>query len=513
MTNQDNNLFNAADYLIYQSNIQQSKQDKTAFYYKDKAYTYKQLFNLVKQYGQMLSNRGIKKGQPIGIILNDCPELIYSFWGAMIRGIVPILINPKFSLKEIDYIIKNSNIKLLITHQNNKEELSKLKDSVDQIYIEYLEIKELEELNPRRLQSTTSKEDLAFGICTSGSSGLTKIVMHQHIGLKECTQYYAQGTLGLKEDDIIYSVSKMSHSYGLGNSTFNTFSVGASSIVSSAENLSEIINNINKYQPTVFLAVPAIYDALLRISEIKKVNFQSVRLFVSAGERLLDQLWQRWYKKFGMGIIDGLGTTETLTTFISNTPETKKIGSTGKVVQGFNVKIVDEFNQEVPCGEIGNLLVAGDTVTPGYLKDNQLCKDHFYKGYLKTGDRFREDQDGFLWYEGRSKDTFKVNGRWVNAQQVEQTLLSSPWVKEAFVIEGKSDYEVSCVVAYLVLDEEVEASKEITIKIKSFLKQRLEHFKAPKIFHYISQIPRGATNKIKRVHLDDKYINLTVKGG
>lgn len=509
---ESDDIFNAADFFIRQCNLNINREAKTVFYNNNKIYTYAELEAIVNKYSCKFLDMGLKKKQRIGILLSDMPQFIFAFWGAIQVGVVPVLINVKLSKEDIIYIINESEIKLLITEKQFETiiDLSENAPLEKIILVKHLEMLTENSTNIQSLPKiTTTRDEVAFWIYTSGSNGRPKGVMHRHGSMAKCVDYYGRKTLGLNENDIVYSVSKMAHSYGLGNTTFHTLAVGAASVISNGETAFEVVETINKYKPTVFFAVPSVYASLLRIGDIEQICTESIRLCVSAGEVLPKSLWYRWKERFGLEIIDGMGTTESLTTFISNPIGAVRPGSTGKLVYGFDAKIVDEENKLVPNGIVGDLLVSGDTFMQGYWCSEENQK-RMVGTYFKTGDKFYMDESGYFWYAGRSIDVFKVNGRWVKASEIENILLDYTKIKETVVISEISENETTKIIAYIVIDNAIEASQELAEDIKRYVKSKLEHFKCPARIHFVTGIPKGPTSKIRRVKLREELIIFTV---
>lgn len=505
--------FNVADYIISKCNIGKNIENKTAFYYEDDEITYFNLRENVNKFANAFGKMRIKEGEHIGILLSDRPELIYSFCGAIKAGIIPVLINVRQNKENIEYIVEDSQIKLLITEKRLNKKIEYLKSSfLEKIIFAGRNLTAEEDINTiadncetSYVAAETSAEDVAFLIYTSGSNGKPKGVLHQHKTIPKCIEDYAKGILNVDESDIVYSISKMTHTYGLGNTTFQTFGVGASSVVSDGETVFEIIGNIKKYKPTIFFAVPSVYVSLLKMADNENLDLSSIRMFVSAGEALPKTLWEQWKERFGYEILDGLGNTESLTTFVSNRPGCIKPGSLGKTIKGYDIKIVDDNNKPVAVNTVGNCMVCGETFMKGYWNKAKKNDDLFVDGYFKTGDKFYIDEDGFLWYAGRNIDVFKVNGCWVKSFEIENVLISHDKIKEALVI-GQGGDNVTQLSAYIVVDDNVEPSIEFSKEVKRFVKARLEHFKCPKFINFVSEIPKGATGKIIRKKLPDELV-------
>lgn len=506
-------MSNATDFFKG-SDIERLCGEKAALYYNDLTFNYNELNGMINRYSNFFLSICSGSRERVGILLKDSPQFIFLFFGAIGAGIIPVVINTKYSTEEIGYIIEDSKISTLFTEPMQKQRLEKegrlghslkIIDLYDKGQNDFE--KQLDSCESAfNVQYTAADDEECFVLYTSGSSGRPKGVIHKTLSMAACSANFGSSVLGLKESDIIYSVSKMAHSYGLGNTTFLTFGAGAASVISRGENVFEVLENIKRFRPTVFFAVPTVYAAIISISDVEKVDLSSIRLFVSAGETLSASLWQKWKDRFNSEILNGFGTTELLTAAISNRVGEGKPGSAGVAVPGFDLKIVDGLNHLVNDGVVGDLLVSGDSLMKGYLYNTEKSGSDFIDSYLKTGDKFFRDSDGYYWYAGRVTDSFKVNGRWVKAQDIEEILLELPEVEALFVNGDFGHNDVTVITAYIKPASHIQPSETLVRKFKCYLKSRLEHFKCPRRFHFLSELPKGPTGKIKRGELDSKLI-------
>jgi benzoate-CoA ligase family protein len=503
--------FNASEYFIRTLNTEAGRANHPALFYKEEMYTYGEMERQINKYGNAILNKGIQMKERIAILVPDHPAYVFAFWGVIRTAIVPVLINTRLHIEDIRYILQDSQARLLITTRAWKQALGPLTSTeITGVLLIDEDAEPEESLQEWTAHSSdnlaaapTSRDDIAFWLYTSGSSGRPKGVLHLHHDMVICTELYGQGILKITEDDLLYSVAKLPFAYGLGNTTFLAFGAGAASVVSDAQNAMEIIEVIQRFRPTLFFAVPSAYQSVLHMSDIVALDTSPIRICVSAGEVLPRALWHQWQEKFGDEIVEGLGTTELLHIFISNRPGSVNAGSTGKAVPGYSVSVVDEYNNPVPPGTIGELMVCGESLMQGYWNRQEENERLMQGSCMKTGDKFYQDDDGYFWYAGRSIDLFKVNGLWVRAQEVENILLLHPKIKEASVNGEISQEQLTKVAAYLVLQPDAVPSEALSKDIIRFMKSRMEHYKCPSQFYYIPEIPKGPTGKIDRVRLRD----------
>ena len=349
----------------------------------------------------------------------------------------------------------------------------------------------------------TRYDDVAFWLYSSGTTGPPKGVIHLQHNLPYVGQTVASQTLGINENDLVYSTSKLFFAYGLGNSLAYPFTHGAAVLLDSEKPTPEyILSNLNQYRPTVFCAVPALYSVLLKyLSNRPDLEIDSVRRFTSAGEMLPPKIFSRWKAQFGREILDGIGSTEMMHIFIMNHPGRAKAGSSGQPVSGFDVRIVDSTGRSVPNGDVGDLMVRGESAALGYWRNHQKSKRTFRGEWVATGDKYTVDEDGYYWFIGRSDDLFKVAGRWVSPVEIEAVLLESSAVQESAVL-GKKDAEgLIKPVAFIVIDEQTTPEEDVTTDLRRFVEERLPRYKRPTKFVVVDSIPKTHTGKKQRFKL------------
>ncbi|WP_036486309.1 benzoate-CoA ligase family protein [Myxosarcina sp. GI1] len=528
------NVFNLADYLL-EANLQRGNENKFAFCDKDRTYTYSQLSNLVQRNAGLLTKLGVERENRVGILLTNCIESVVFFLGAIWLGAVPVPINPACSEEEIDYILQDSRIKVLLTSKAWAEKLELSRQlfvegdgetgrrgnrEIGYLLSDYLRhvllvdgersfLSLLEDSPELTSCAPTSPDEAAFWLYTSGSTGKPKGVIHAHRSALVCIEQYAKGILGLDPENVIYSVANIAFAYGLGNSLYFPIAVGATSVLSDANNAFDIIEDIHKYRPSVFFGIPSVYARILEVQEIAALDSSSLRLCVSAAEQLPKSIWQQWKDRHGIEICEGIGTTEFLHIFLSNRLGDSRSGSSGRPVPGYDVRVVDENGLLCEDEEIGELQVSGDSLMLGYWNQLQKTRQAIYGNTMKTGDKYKRDRDGWFYFMGRGDDLFKVNGQWISPFEIEAVLYQHPQVLEvAIVPEYSNGDRLTEISAHISLKSEQQPDVEIERSIRTFAKQHLPHFKTPKQIYFVESLPRTSTGKVHRQRLKHQKVKV-----
>lgn len=504
---------NVATVFIDQ-NVERGFGDKPAILQEDgSAVTYRDLQQLVNKTGNALAALGVEMENRVLILLPDGPEFVASFFGAIKRGAIPVPVNIMAKDTEYFYYLNDSRAKILIVHEQLLGEVEKIMSRLK--YIKHVVV--VGEPRPRYLSFhemigrasseleavETSKDDVAFWLYTSGSGGTPKGVVHLQHDMIYTSELYAKRVLGINQNDVTFSASKLFFAYGLGNAMYFPFSVGASTLLYPWRLKPEkIFELIHKFRPTLFFAVPTLYAAMLEVKDAeKRYDVGSLRLAVSAGEALPAELYHRFKKKFGIDILDGIGSTEMLHMFISNRPDDIKPGSSGKPVPGYEAKIIDEQGRTVATGEIGNLLVKGDSAAAYYWNKHDLTKRTIVGEWVVTGDKYYQDADGWFYYCGRTDDMLKVAGMWVSPIEVESALMAHPSVLECAVVGIRDSDGLVKPKAFVVLKQAIPSSPELPETLRCFLKEKLASYKCPHWIELVQELPKTATGKIQRFKL------------
>jgi acetyl-CoA synthetase len=346
----------------------------------------------------------------------------------------------------------------------------------------------------------THRDDMAFWMYSSGSTGRPKGIVHLQHDMAYTHAAYARHLLRLTEQDVCFSVPKIFFAYGLGNSITFPFSVGASSVLLPGQpKPAAIFEAIARYKPTVFFGLPTLYTGLTKAPEAKGADLASLRLAISAAEVLSADVFNAWKAMSGLEIVEGLGSTEVLHIYLSNTAERKRPGAAGKRVPGYEVVLRDSDGHEVADGEEGILWVRGDSNSPGYWnRPDKTAETMRAEGWIYTGDRFVRDVDGFHFFRGRADDLVKVSGQWVYPLEVELCLADHPAVRECAVLAVKQESELTALKAFVVLNDKTAASDGMTRALQDYVKGRLLPYKYPRLVTYLDDLPKTGTGKIDR---------------
>jgi 4-hydroxybenzoate-CoA ligase len=356
----------------------------------------------------------------------------------------------------------------------------------------------------------TLSDEVAFWMYTSGSTGDPKGVKHVHSNLMATAKLFGQGVLGIREDDVVHSAAKLFFAYGLGNAMTFPLSIGATAVLwPPRPSPNAVFEIMRKHRPTIFYGVPSLYTALLAHPDIGKgAGSDRLRICVSAGEALPAHIGERWREVVGVDVLDGIGSTELLQTFLSNRPGDIRYGSTGKPVAGYEARIVDDNGRELPVDEMGELIIRGPSAAEGYWNQRAKSRRTFVGEWTHTGDKYRRDADGYYYYCGRTDDMFKVSGMWVSPFDVEAALVSHEAVLEAAVI-GKQDADgLVKPKAFIVLKDGYVADDNLLETLKVHVKTQAGPWKYPRWIELRSDLPRTATGKIQRFKLRDEDLPL-----
>jgi benzoate-CoA ligase family protein len=318
-----------------------------------------------------------------------------------------------------------------------------------------------------------------------------------------CVDAYARGVLGIRDRDRCFSVAKLFFAYGLGNGMYFPLAVGATTILwPGPVTPPHVYELIERHRPTLFFSVPTHYAMLLaHASQGREFDLSSIRWGISAGEALPPAIFTRFYERFGVEILDGIGSTEVLHIFISNQPGHIRPGSSGRPVPGYEARIVDDDGTTVPAGEIGNLLIRGDSTCAFYWNRHEQSKDTIAGHWIRTGDKYRQDEDGYFWFAGRSDDMLKVGGIWVSPAELEHTMIEHPAV-HACGVAGRADHDTLIKpIAYIVLRAGISPTSELAADLQRFARERLAEYKRPRWVEFLDALPTTATGKIQRFKL------------
>ncbi len=472
--------------------------------------TFGQLAANVNRAGNALRGIGMARGDRMLMMVKDCPEFFYLFWGAIKAGIVPVPINTLFRAPDYIFVLEDSNCTGCVYSPEFAAEVVPALDAADPgpahrfategngTTLVSLMAEASDELDPAPATAT----DDCFWLYSSGTTGKPKGAVHAHRDMVVTSEFYGVSTLGVREDDISFSAAKLFFAYGLGNAMTVPLWVGASSVLLPGRPTPQsTFDAIERFKPTVYYGVPTLYAAQLKALETETRDLSSLRVCVSAGEALPADIYRRWKERAGVDILDGIGSTEALHIFISNRLDDIKPGYSGRIVTGYEARILDDDGNEVKPGDSGQLIIRGDSTAKYYWKNPEKTAATMVEGWLNTGDTYTRDEDGYFLYGGRNDDMMKVGGIWCSPFEIEAKLIEHPKVLEAAVVGRADDDEMIKPEAFIVLNDPADAGDETTEELLQHCKQGLAKYKYPRWFNFVESLPKTATGKIRRFQL------------
>jgi benzoate-CoA ligase family protein len=508
--------FNAAAYFV-DRNILEGRAQNIAIESGEECVNYQQLFERTNRAGEALRKLGVRPGDRVFLVLLDTPEFLYSFFGAIKIGAVAVPVNTQAKPHDYEYMLNDSRAPVAVVSESLLPQLQAIPRQNLQHLREIVVVGArnptpqraclsvlMEAASPELAASSTSKDDSAFWLYSSGSTGVPKGCVHLHHDMVVSAHHYAHAILQINERDRFFSVARLFFAYGLGNAGYFPLSCGATTILSPARPTpTSIYADIERYRPTLFFSVPTNYAALLNHHRVDGPEFDlsSIRHAVSAGEALPTPLFDRFHQRFGVEILDALGSTESLHMVISNRPGEVKPGSSGKILPGFEAKITDESGRIAAPNEIGDLWVKCDSLCAGYWNQPEKTNATFVDQWFRTGDKYRQDEEGYFWYAGRSDDTFKVHGLWLSPTEVENALASHHTVLEAAVVARDDESGLTKPAAFVVLKQEFAPNQQLARELQDFVAQRIGGYKRPRWIEFLPELPKTATGKLQRFKL------------
>jgi len=502
--------YNAAHDLI-ERNLAAGRANKIAYIDDRGSYSYGELAERVNRFANALIGRGLRREERVLLCLHDTIDFPTAFLGSIKAGIVPIAVNTLLTANEYDFMLADSRARALVVSAPLLATIGPVlaKHDIEHVIVSkddagpHQSFDALLEAGAATFDAVPMcPDDVCFWLYSSGSTGAPKGTMHVHSSLIETAELYARPVLGIRDDDRVFSAAKLFFAYGLGNALTFPLSVGATTILMAERPTpSAIAKRLVEHEPTIFYGVPTLYAAMLASPELPAKGSVNLRLCVSAGEALPENIGKRWTAHFGVEILDGIGSTEMLHIFLSNRPGSVRYGTTGVPVPGYEVRIVDDRMQPVAQGEVGDLYISGPTAANGYWNNRPKTRATFQGEWVKSGDKYRVDAYGHYVYAGRSDDMLKVSGIYVSPVEVEAALITHPAVLEAAVVGREDEDQLTKPVAYVVLKFGQAASDALCDELRAHVKQTLAPYKYPRWIEFIDELPKTATGKIQRFKL------------
>jgi benzoate-CoA ligase family protein len=509
---------NAVDYFL-DRHLREGRGDRLAFVDPWRSLTYAELAAGSARFAAGLRAVGIERERRIALVMLDTIDFPIAFWGALRAGVVPVPINTLLPADITGYILGNSRAAGLVV---SAPLLAALRPGLDRLKLGRIIVSAPDGSPPVSEPATTSFEsflaaavsntppaecspdEVAFWLYSSGSTGAPKGVRHVHSSLKATADTYGEQVLGIRPDDLMFSVAKLFFAYGLGNSMTFPMAVGAAAVLFPDRPTPDaVLATMRRFRPTIFAGVPTLYAALLADPELGPgAGSDRLRRSISAGEPLPEHIGRRWREVVGSDILDGLGSTEMLHIFLSNRPDDIRYGTTGKPVPGYALRILDAGG-EVAQGEPGELVVRGPSAAEGYWNQRDKSRHTFRGEWTHTGDTYTSDGDGYYRYCGRSDDMLKVGGIWVSPFEVEEALIGHPAILEAAVVGHPDADGLIKPRAFVVLQQGARRDDPgaLTEALQNHVKERIGVWKYPRWIEFRDGLPKTATGKIQRFKL------------
>jgi len=506
-------LFNLTEYFV-DRHSRQGRWHKTAIRCGDRTATYGEVAAQVNRFGNGLLSLGLQEEQRVLLVLPDCPEFVIAYFGVIKVGAVAVPTTTAARASDYDYFLTESRARILVIDSTLFHEVAPILSS--QRWLRHVIVtgdpkpgclywdEWLAKYSSELDAASTTEDDVAFWLWTSGSTGRPKAVAHLHRDWMVCCENYALEILGIRLDDVTFSSSKLFHAYGLGNGLMFPFHAGATTVLFPGKPKAKAILEIaQSARPTLFFSVPTLYVLMLQEAQSEPYCLDSIRLAISAAEPLPAEIFRRWQREFGVEILDGIGSTEALHIYLSSRRGKVKPGSTGSAVPGYELRIVDSDDRDVPEGTIGDLLVAGESIARCYWNRRKLTAERMRGKWFFTGDKYWMDQDGYFWYAGRSDDMFRVSGQWISPVEIESVLIEHKSVLEAATVAFREPNGLFTPKAFVVLCEGILATPELARELQDFVRGRIAPYKYPRRIEFIDKLPKSAAGKLLRYRLRD----------
>ena len=512
--------FNMADYFLYH-NLEEGREDKVCLYFNDQKYTYGEVARMSNRVGNALREAGVRIEDRVLIVLPDCPEFVWTWFGAARVGAVITMVNPLLPSSDYRYYLEYTRARVAVVHEVCLKPFAAAAEAADYLQtmlvvgnegssdsyspaagsrVETVSFHEHVSQQPvgcRR--ADTHRDDVAIWLFTSGSTGHPKGAVHLQHDLPYNTEVFAKQTMGVNESDLTVSVPKLFFGYATGTNLLFPFAVGgATALFAERSTPAKMFEVIERHRPTILTTVPTMINTMLNMEDAVARDLSSIRFCYSAGEALPVELYQRWKQTFGVEICDGIGSAEMFHIYITNRPHDVKPGTLGKVVSGYEAKITDAGGHEVPRGQMGTLKIKGDSAALCYWNAHEISKSTFTGDWCTTGDQFHVDDEGYYWYHGRTDEMLKVGGVFVAPAEIENCLLQHEAVRECAVVGHDQGDGLVKPKAFIVAREGTGADETLAEEIKQFVKTKLAAYKYPRWIEFVPSLPKNDRGKVDR---------------
>jgi benzoate-CoA ligase family protein len=505
--------YNASDILFH--NLAAGRGDRLAVTGPAGRRTFAELCTDAARWGNALLSLGLVRGDRVLLFLDDTPVYPAAFFGAVRAGLVPLLINLLTPPDLLQFYLADSGAKVAVAEATFRDRFNATAcagtvlaalivvngKGGGAVPVRAITASSwLAAFSDRLDAADTHRNEMAFWMYSSGSTGRPKGIVHLQHDMPYTDLSYARSVLKLRPDDICFSVPKIFFAYGFGNSITFPYAAGAASLLMPGQpKPASIFETIACYRPSVFFGLPTLYTAMIKAPETGAADFSSIRLAISAAEILSAEVFNAWKTLTGLEIVEGLGSTEVLHVYLSNTVEKKKPGAAGLRVPGYELALKDQDGKDVADGGEGILWVRGDSNTPLYWnRPDKTAEGIRDGGWVYTGDRFARDADGFYFFRGRADELVKISGQWVYPTEVELCLSDHPAVRECAVLALELPDRRMTLKAFVVLNDKACDAEAATKTLQDYVKQKLLPYKYPRIIQFMDDLPKTGTGKIDR---------------
>lgn len=521
-----------AQYFLF-DRIAEGLGEKIAVRFGSRAYTYADVATRSRKMASLLHTHGVRRGERVLIVLPDAPPFVWTFFGTLCRGAVVAMGNPNAPVENLSYLVTYTRATAIVTTPEVAEQLRPVVDApgseVQVVFVvpdvatgddpespvtfafggKFHELSVLLKDAPCAETTRTHRDEPAIWLFTSGSTGEPKANVHTARDFAFNTEVYAKRTVGYRHDDVTVSVPRLFFGYATGTNLMFPFAVGATTgLFSERPSAESLVTAFETYRPTIVTNVPTMlgklldHDAELVAQGKPGIDLSSVRFSLSAGEALPGPLLSRWQARFSSDVYDGIGSAEMFHIYASNRPGDVKVGSLGKVVEGYELRILPEDAEgpgATPCapGEIGVLWVKGDSVSQGYWLDRGKSFRTFHGHWCNTGDLFHVDEAGYLYFAGRADDLLKVGGQWVAPREVEECMLEHHAVSSVAVV-GVEEEGLVKTKAYVVLRAGHAKTSTLAADIREYVRTTIAKYKYPRIIAFVDDLPKNDRGKVDK---------------
>jgi 4-hydroxybenzoate-CoA ligase len=508
-------VYNACVDLL-DSNIEAGRSGKPAFIDPSCTLTYGELQQQTFRFANMLRRLGIRREERILMVMADTAAFPVVFLGAIRAGVIPVPVNTLLLNDQYAFMLTDSRAQALFVSAEFLPALGPAIAAAPGLskvvvaggnapgeaqgpHLDFATALAAEK--PSFATALTHRDEIAFWLYSSGSTGSPKGTRHVQSSLRETARLFGQGVLGLEESDVVHSAAKLFFAYGLGNALSFPMAAGATAVLNPGRPTpAAVLDILAAHQPTIFCGVPTLFAAILNDAQTRThQGSPRLRICTSAGEALPAHIGNAWKARFGADILDGVGSTELLHIFLANAPDDIVYGTSGRAVPGYELRLVDEHGREVADGEVGELYVNGPTAADGYWNQREKSRATFQGAWARTGDKYTR-QDGRYTYCGRADDMFKVSGIWVSPFEVETALTSHEAVLEAAVVPAEDEEGLLKPKAFIVLKNDARAD-DLDACLKEHVKNLIGKWKYPRWIEVVDALPKTATGKIQRFRL------------